>query len=81
MIANGLEEMSEMLSRVASWPMRDRITFARKILETVDDVPELRQRGYTAEEVVDLLKIPQPAPNDEECQKIIDDEIVRKYGS
>jgi len=33
-----------------------------------------------AEEVIELLKMPQPAPDDAACDQIVEEERLRKYG-
>lgn len=43
-------------------------------------VPTQGKRGYTADEVIALLQMPQPAPDDAECQQILEEELLRKYG-
>ena len=78
MIAIAQEEMRDVLSRVVNWPPRDRIVLARKILETVESMPRTT-RGYSADEVIALLKMPQPAPGDAECQQILEEELLRNY--
>jgi hypothetical protein len=75
-------EISEVVARVAAWPPAERIKLARKILETVETAGEKRSsRGYSAAEVIALLKMPQPAPNDVECKRIVEEELLRKYGA
>jgi hypothetical protein len=75
------EELERVVASVSAWPERDRITLARKILETVERQPVVKARGYTAQEVIDLLKMPGPAPDDAECRQIVEEELIRKYGS
>jgi hypothetical protein len=38
------------------------------------------KRGYTADQVIAMLQIPQPAPDDAQCQQILEEELLRKYG-
>jgi hypothetical protein len=80
MVAIANEEMRVVLSQVSSWPVSDRIMLARKILETVETAPPRATRGYSAEEVISLLAMPQPAPDDAECRRILAEELVRKHG-
>ncbi len=93
-------ELTDILSRVATWPTTLRITLARKILESVDraaaqaesHAPKLREgsvhederplrltRGFSADQVIQLLHSDQPAPTDEECDRILEEELVKKY--
>ena len=80
MIAIANEEMRGVLSQVSNWPTSDRIVLARKILETVETAPPRATRGYSAEEVISLLAMPPPAPDDAECQQILAEELLRKHG-
>jgi hypothetical protein len=63
-----------------------RVALARRILETLES-PAVEQppwnppRGPSAAEVAAMFKRNQPAPSDEECQRILEDELLKKYGS
>ena len=76
------QEISEVVARVAAWPPAERITLARRILETVETVGEKRSsRGYSAAEVIALLQSRQPAPDDHTVRRWIDEHRTEKYGS
>jgi hypothetical protein len=76
------QDIGELVARVATWPPAERIKLARKILETVETTTEKRtSRGYSADEVIALLKMPQPAPDDAACKRILEEELLKKYGS
>lgn len=81
MVASVNEEMRHFLLQVENWPPHDRIILARKILESVEASSPREPRGYLAEQVIALLKIPQPAPGDEECRKILEEELSSKHCS
>ena len=72
-------DFTDILSLVANWPVEDRIVLARKILETVGETPH-RRVGRSADEVIQLLNITGPIPNDDECQQILEEELHGKYG-
>ena len=75
------QEISEVVARVSSWPLAERIKFARKILETVETADERRSsRGYSAAEVISLLQSRQPAPDDQSVRRWIDDHRTQKFG-
>jgi hypothetical protein len=74
-------EMTSVLRQVASWPEQDRVVLARTILATVESATPDTPRGYSADEVIALLKLPQPAPSDIECRQILEEELLRKHGS
>ncbi len=77
-------DIADVLRKVTSWPAGMRITLARRILETVEADPEMAApalpRGLSAAEVVAMFKTEKPAPSDEECQRILEEELSRKYG-
>ena len=73
-------ELASVLSRVANWPVEDRVTLARKIMESVQPQLSRRSRGRSADDVIQLLSLPQPAPSDIECQQILEEVRLRKYG-
>ncbi len=80
MVSINTEQLQEIVASVADWPVHDRILLARKILETVDKPHRPETRGLRAEEVVELLKMPQPAPSDEECERIVEQARLARYG-
>ena len=38
-----------------------------------------RREGFSADEVIRLLKSDQPAPNDDECRAILEEELIKKH--
>jgi hypothetical protein len=81
-----INQVAEVVRRVESWPASLRIELARRILETLGEpappepVPP-RPRGLSAEEVAALLKMEQLAPDDDECERILVEELSKKYGA
>lgn len=75
------EQIFEVMERVREWDAAVRIDLARQILETVvpPQIPKPPKKR-TLEEIHGLLKIDGPAPTDEECKKIIEEERLKKYG-
>ena len=80
MIFTNHDELQKVIARVADWPAHDRITLARKILETVEETTAPATCGLRGEEVIKLLQIPQPPPDDDECDRIVLEERLRKHG-
>jgi hypothetical protein len=64
---------------LGDWHEHDRIKLARTILETVEEPSMPAARGLKGEEVIDLLQIPQPAPGDNECERIVREKRLLKY--
>lgn len=86
MTAGETNQIAEVVRRVQDWPAPLRVALARRILETlesppVEQPPVERPRGPTAAEVAALFKSDKPAPTDDEVQRLLEDELVKKYGS
>lgn len=81
MVSFNSEAMPDFIARVTQWPIFDRIKLAPRILQSVDEEastklpesPSTDRKRMTVDEVVTFLKMPRPAPVDEECDKIIEE--------
>jgi len=76
-----LQEIFEVWNRVRTWDPEMRIDLARRILETV--VPSQIQpplQTMSLDEVRGIAKTDAPPPTDEDCQKILEEERMKKYG-
>ena len=76
------KKMFEVLNRVRTWEPEMRIDLARRILETV--VPEQilpPPQTMTLEEIQAIMKTDKRPPTDEECEKILEEERLKKYGT
>ena len=73
-------EIDTVLKQVESWPAESRIKFVRRVMETLEYSPARRSRGSTSAEVLGILN-PSGAtpPDDEECARILAEELERKY--
>jgi hypothetical protein len=75
--------VAEVVQRVRSWPAPLRITLARQILETLETLPQAQPpspgRGLSAEEVMALFRPVAPPPSDEECERVLEEELSKKY--
>ncbi len=75
------EQIYEILNRVRTWDAKMRIDLARQILETVvPSQPSLPAQTMTLEEVQAIMKTDKRPPTDEECEKILEEERLKKYG-
>ena len=83
MITTETTQLADIVERVRAWPATARVTLARRILETVETEPSpesaKRPRGPSAAEVAAMFKSDKPAPSDEECERILEEELLRKY--
>ena len=83
MIAAEMAEFTDILGRITSWAPELRITLARRVLESVEtSAPsQTPRRGYSAAEVITLLNMPQPAPDDATVKRWLDEHRMEKYGT
>jgi hypothetical protein len=81
MTATQSRELADVVNRVKDWPLDMRISLARRILETAESPAILEPpRTLSLDQVIGILKTEAPAPSDEECERIVEEERMRKYG-
>ena len=74
------DAVSEVMDRVSTWSHSQRITLARRILESLEGPSAPEQPGTRSlKNLVGLLKTDSPAPSDEECRKILEEELIKKH--
>ena len=84
-------EVIDVLERVKTWSPPQRITLARRILETLETPaggaasggPPINAptRGWPVENALGLLRTDREPPDDAECRRIVEEERWKKYGS
>ena len=75
-----IDEVAEILEKVSRWPTEVRIDLAQKILGTiVKEFPMASREDKPTESLLGILKLDGPPPTDEDCQRILEDELIRKY--
>ena len=75
------EEMSAVISQVKTWLPEMQILLVHKILETFERSSIIQPaKKMSLDQVVGILKTDSPPPNDDECNKIIKEERLRRYG-
>ncbi len=91
------EERAAILDRIARWPAESRLALAQMILKTLGkdlipdrpsateatsgpDSPKARPKGSLGN-LVGLLKGDGPPPTDEDVARMLDEELMRRYGS
>jgi hypothetical protein len=80
MVALNLE-FEEVLWQVRSWPATARRDLARRLLESLEKSTEAdggESRGYPSHEVLGLLATSAGVPDDVECRRILEEELIRK---
>jgi hypothetical protein len=69
-----------VLDQVKDWPSTERVRLARMILETVETSPVSQPpRTGSLKDLLGILKTDAPAPNDEECRAILEEELIKKH--
>jgi hypothetical protein len=79
---NGVEpvEYHDVFETVRQWPPEARRDLLRDVLKTFHDERPLQPtRGFSADQVIRLLRSDQPAPTDEDCDRILEEELMKKY--
>ncbi|MGO9597143.1 MAG: hypothetical protein ACLP7Q_03885 [Isosphaeraceae bacterium] len=77
------DQMSEVLQRVIAWSPADRITLARRILETLEPKTLTAApvgRGRSFEEIREQFQTDSPVPDDATVRRWISEERLEKYG-
>jgi len=73
-------EYHDVFQTVRQWPPEARRDLLRDVLKTLhDERPTRPTQGFSADQVVRFLRSGQPAPTDEECDRILEDELMKKY--
>ena len=73
-------EYHDVFQRVRQWPPEARRDLLRDVLKTFhDERPPRPTRGFSADQVIRLLRPDQPAPTDQECDRILEEELLKKY--
>jgi hypothetical protein len=78
---NGVEpaEYHDVFETVRQWPPEARRDLLRDVLKTFHNERSRPTRGFSADQVIRLLRSDQPAPTDEECDRILEEELMKKY--
>ena len=73
-------KIDEILDQLRTWPSSDRLRLARRILEMLEvGASEAAPRPKSIMDLVGVLKTDAPAPTDEECQAILEEELMKKH--
>jgi hypothetical protein len=69
-----------VLDQLKDWPSTERLRLARMILETIETqtVSEPPRTG-SLKDLFGILKTDAPAPTDEECRAILEEELIKKH--
>ena len=75
-------ELSDVLNRVKGWPPAQRITLARRILETLEPAaaPAAPRGVRSVQELIGIGAGDSPPPDDETIRRWVDEHRMEKYG-
>lgn len=74
-------DVSEILVRISDWPAADRLRLAQEILGGISrDMRPRAPSGPSLKSLLGVLDLGVTPPSDEECQRILEDELLRKHG-
>jgi hypothetical protein len=76
-------ELTDVLDRVKTWPVENRIALVKQVLETLTPAISGRSfvpRGPSAAEIIEVFKSDQPSPDDAAVLQWIDEYRIEKYG-
>lgn len=71
-------EFETILHRVQSWPAPAQLSLATRILQSVEAASA--RPAKSVKNLLGLLATSGPPPSDEECEAMIAEERLRKYG-
>jgi hypothetical protein len=79
--------IAEIWERVRTWPAAERIALASRILLSLEREqaqpaapPDAVRPRKTLADLWGIMATDKPPPTDEEVERIIEEEIMRKYG-
>ena len=76
-----IDQLSDVMDRVKTWPRTMRIALAKYVLDTVDAPQAVPvPRGRPVEELIGLGAGSSPALDDEQVESWIDNLRLQKYG-
>lgn len=74
-------EVDALISNVRDWPAMQRLRLVQALLKTLEPEIQPRQhRKVTAAEATGLLASAQPAPSDDQVERLATEYLSEKYG-
>jgi hypothetical protein len=76
-------ELTDVLDRVKTWPVENRLALVKQVLETLTPSTSGRSfvpRGPSAAEIIEVFKSDRPPPDDATVRQWIDEYRMEKYG-
>jgi hypothetical protein len=74
------DQIGEIVNRVRDWPPEDRLSLVQQILHTLQrDLRAPPSGGKSLKGLLGLLQTGGQPPSDEDCERILEEELRRKY--
>lgn len=75
-------EVESVLQQVKAWPAESRIALARRVLESIEQESlATGLKGESSDRVLGIWATDKAAPSDDECARILAEELERKHAS
>ena len=82
MTSSRSEAVAQVISQVSSWSPEERLMLVRRILQTLRSEVSLQPaQRKSLRDLLGLLKTEGPAPSDEECRRMLEEELLQEYGA
>jgi hypothetical protein len=73
-------EYASVLETIRRWPPETRRGLLQDVIHSLaEERTTPSRRGVSADQAAGLLKTDRPAPTDEECDRILEEELMKKY--
>ena len=72
------DDLQQVWDRVRSWPQPLRVSLTSRILQSLEAEQERPKKSLR--DLVGILATDQSPPTDEEVERILEEERMRKYG-
>jgi hypothetical protein len=80
MSVTGTGKIEGVLDQLRTWPSSERLRLARMILETLEaGSSEGPPRARSLKDLLGMLRTDAPPPTDEECQALLEEELIKKH--
>ena len=72
-------EFARVLEQVRAWPPDQRLALAQQVLQSLQQNATAPSKSL--KDLLGLLQVSGPAPGDDTCRKLLEDQLLRKYGA
>ena len=73
-------EIQGILDQVRSWPRESRLSLVREVMATLESPAAPIRERRTLKDLYGILKVDGPIPTDEDCERMLEEERMARYG-